>query len=108
MILGILTDKGLLSSEDMASTPIFGLGGRIIAENLDDLMNSGEKYGSFMEKESQKHIEKLEEINKKFYTEEVKKAVLEAKIDIMKKNGLREGKDYDVVDGDIVKKGDIL
>ncbi len=108
MILGILTDKGLLSSEDISSTPIFGLGGRIIAENLDDLMNSGEKYGSFMEKESQKHIEKLEEINKKFYTEEVKQTILEAKIDIMKKNGLQEGKDYDIVDGNIVKKGDIL
>ncbi|HRZ79131.1 MAG TPA: hypothetical protein P5044_03900 [bacterium] len=108
MILGILTNKGLLSSEDMVSTPIFGLGGRIIAENLDDLMNSGEKYGSFKEKESQKHIERLDEINKKFYTEEVKQAILEAKIDIMKKNGLQEGKDYDVVNGDIVKKGDIL
>lgn len=108
MILSVLVNNGFLPAEDTSSSPVFGLGGRIIAENLEDLMNSGEMYGSFMEKESRKHIEKLEEINKKFYTEEVKKAVLEAKIDIMKKSGLQEGKDYDVVDGRIIKKDDVL
>ena len=86
---------GVISAENERENPVFGLRGVVIAENLEDLMNSGAKYGKLDEyiKSSSEDSSELT-ANEKFYTAENKKIARDAYISLLEKSGYKENEDY--------------
>ncbi|HRZ79577.1 MAG TPA: hypothetical protein P5044_06200, partial [bacterium] len=95
MVMSAFVAAGVISAENERENPVFGLRGVVIAENLEDLMNSGAKYGKLDEyrKSSSEDSSELT-ANEKFYTEENKKIARDAYISLLEKNGYKENEDY--------------
>ena len=90
-------------SIDPENSPIFGLNGVIVAENLDDLMNSGAKYTQMTtEAEKAEHLSRKQEIMNNYYTSERKADLREKYLKYLEERGFVEGDDYKNIDGDIV------
>jgi len=85
--------------------PVFGLNGEILAENLDELVSSGSRY-SKLTKESEKQIysDNKKMAMEKYYTAERKNKLKSKYIEVLNKKGLKEGQDYEIIDGDVVFK----
>lgn len=95
IVMSAFVAAGVISAENERENPVFGLRGVVVAENLEDLMNSGAKYGKLYEyrKSSSEDSSELT-ANEKFYTEENKKIARDAYISLLEKSGYKENEDY--------------
>ena len=99
MGLGYEEEDGI----DIENSPIFGLNGVILAENLDDLMNSGAKYTQLTtEAEKAEHLSRKQEVMNNYYTAERKAKLREEYLKYLEERGFVEGDDYKIIDGEIV------
>ncbi|MBR4531483.1 pre-peptidase C-terminal domain-containing protein [bacterium] len=85
------------------NSPIFGLNGVILAENLDDLMNSGAKYTKITTKaEKIEYLSRKQEVMNNYYTPERKADLREKYLQYLEERGFVEGDDYKIINGNIV------
>ena len=85
------------------NSPIFGLNGVIVAENLDDLMNSGAKHTKITtEAEKAEYLSRKQEVMNNYYTPERKADLREKYLKYLKQKGFVEGDDYKIINGNIV------
>ncbi|HPS31371.1 MAG TPA: hypothetical protein PLZ43_14015 [bacterium] len=88
--------------EERAESPVFGRNGKIIASNLEELMSSGEKFTKVTkESEKKEYLEELKKKNEEFWTVEKKKARMENYLKKLEEKGLKEGEDYEIINGEI-------
>ncbi len=103
-VMGAGVDLGekSLSTEHPEENPVFGFDGAIIAENLEDLRNSGALFTkTTTERAKAKRVDKMQRLNKKFYTDDVKKAYFKQYIQRLLDKGLKEGEDFRIIDGKV-------
>lgn len=99
-VMGLGDDGDSIEPEN---SPIFGLNGVILAENLDDLMNSGAKYTKVTtETEKAEYLNRKQEVMNNYYTPERKADLREKYLQYLEERGFVEGDDYKIINGNIV------
>jgi hypothetical protein len=85
--------------------PVFGINGEILAENLDELVSSGSKYSKVTkDSERKEYSDKRKTAMENYYNPERKSRLRSEYLEVLSKKGLKEGQDYEIVDGDIIFK----